>query len=229
MQLLRGRGALAAALGVVVLAAAITGGAYAAGGSSTITVCVHHHGGTLYKAGRCRKGDRKLSFNRQGPAGPQGARGATGPQGPVGQTGPAGPQGLTGPQGPKGDTGPQGATGQTGPAGPQGPTGQTGATGPQGPQGPAGGSTWAVVSASGAIVAQSSSWGSNTVTHIGTGQYCITPGTGAFWVVPAIQGSDPFVADTAGGSCNGSISTVFIYDTHTGALANDGFTVFLAP
>lgn len=219
MQLFRGRGALAAALGVVVLAAAITGGAYAAGGSSTITVCVRHHGGTLYKAGRCRKGDTKLSFNRQGPAGPQGARGAAGPQGPVGQTGPAGPQGPTGPagpQGPKGDTGPQGPTGQTGPAG---------------PQGPAGGSTWAIVGSSGSIVFESSSWGSQAVKQIGTGEYCITPGATAFWVAPAINGSDPYVADVGGGSgaCPGSTSTVFIYDTHTSALTNDGFTVFLAP
>jgi hypothetical protein len=237
MRGLGGRRTPAIALGVAAMATAVAGGAYAAGGSRQVTVCVRHHGGTLYRAGRCHRGDGRLRLGLQGPPGPQGQRGPAGPQGtqgPPGQTGPAGPQGPkgdTGPQGPQGATGPQGPKGDTGPQGPQGATGPQGPQGPQGatgPQGPAGGSTWAIVDSTGSIVAQSTSWGSNTITHIGTGEYCITPGAGAFWVVPDNSTSGPILADVAGGSCSGSLSTVFTY-TASGTHIDDGFIVFLAP
>ncbi len=65
----------------------------------------------------CKAGDTALTFNQQGPPGPQG------PQGPQGDTGPQGPQGDTGPQGPQGDTGPQGEQGPPGPPGPSGALG----------------------------------------------------------------------------------------------------------
>jgi hypothetical protein len=74
---------------VAALAAAILmagGGAYALASSaanSTITVCVNHKNHTLYKAKRCAKGDKKLSWSKQGPIGPRG------PQGVQGQTGPS--------------------------------------------------------------------------------------------------------------------------------------------
>ena len=54
----------------------------------------------------CKKGEKALDWNAQGP---------TGPTGPTGDTGATGP---TGPTGPNGDTG---ATGPTGPTGPRGP------------------------------------------------------------------------------------------------------------
>jgi hypothetical protein len=95
----------------IAAAAVLTagGGAYALASSSggTITVCVSHKSGALYKARRCAKGDKKLSWNRQGPPGMQGPRG---------------PQGIQGIQGMKGDTG---APGQTGPTTTMAPSGST--------------------------------------------------------------------------------------------------------
>jgi hypothetical protein len=46
----------------------VGGSAYALGasGSGTITVCVRHNGGALYKAGKCAKHDRKLTWDKQG-------------------------------------------------------------------------------------------------------------------------------------------------------------------
>ena len=70
-------------------------------------------------AGSCRRGESRLAWNIQGPAGLRGVDGAAGPAGPAGPAGAAGP---------KGDAGARGATG---PAGAQGPVG------PQGPAGPA--------------------------------------------------------------------------------------------
>jgi hypothetical protein len=65
------------------------GGAYAIASSSsgTITICVSHKGGTLYKASKCKKHDKKLSWNRQGVPGPQGVQGVQGVQGPQGPGG----------------------------------------------------------------------------------------------------------------------------------------------
>lgn len=91
-RLLTGRNAPVLALGAIALVIGAAGGAYAAGsGSGTITVCVHHHGGGLYKAHKCAKHDKKLSWNAKGQTGPVGPQGATGSQGPPGpSTGPAG-------------------------------------------------------------------------------------------------------------------------------------------
>jgi hypothetical protein len=77
------------------------GGAYAIATSSvgTITVCVKHNGGTLYKAKRCAKRDKQLSWNNQGPPGPSGATGARGTQGPKGDRGPKGDNGQPGARG----------------------------------------------------------------------------------------------------------------------------------
>jgi hypothetical protein len=69
----------------------------------------------------CKRGERRLVLNRQGP---RGQRGPAGPAGPVGAAGPGSSQsGVAGPAGP------------VGPAGSTGPTGPTGATGPTGPSG----------------------------------------------------------------------------------------------
>src|SRR5882724_13660152 len=51
---------------------------------------------------QCRGNETPLTWNQQGPAGPQGA---PGPQGATGAQGPVGAQGAVGAQGPRGDTG----------------------------------------------------------------------------------------------------------------------------
>ncbi len=85
------------------------------------------------KAKNCPAGQTRLSWNAQGPQGPQGNRGARGPQGsagprgPKGSAGPQGPMGSAGPRGPRGATGPQGAAGPQGAPGPQGPATQASA------------------------------------------------------------------------------------------------------
>jgi Tfp pilus assembly protein FimT len=87
----RPNGHAALAVGICALVMAAVGGAYAATGGGTITVCVHRVGGGLYRAGRCAKHDKKLSWNAQGPRGSQGPKGDMGVQGPPGPaTGPAG-------------------------------------------------------------------------------------------------------------------------------------------
>jgi hypothetical protein len=96
---------------------------------------------------QCQPSEVPLTWNVQGPAGPEGPEGQRGPQGPRGVQGPqgvagpqgvSGPQGLTGPPGPQGATGPAGSPGTTGPEGPQGPAGLSGPGGPEGPAGPPG-------------------------------------------------------------------------------------------
>lgn len=70
------------ALGVTALVIGAGGGAYAASkAGGAIKVCVSHSNGTLYKRKTCRRGDKKLKWNVQGPAG------RTGQQGPRGLTG----------------------------------------------------------------------------------------------------------------------------------------------
>ena len=67
--------------GVVVADAATT--------ASTVKVCTTKKGVVVSatKAGKCRKGYKKVTLNARGRVGP---RGATGPRGPAGPTGPAG-------------------------------------------------------------------------------------------------------------------------------------------
>jgi hypothetical protein len=98
-QLLAARGTPAAIVGVLVLA--VAGGGYAiASGTGTITVCVQHNGGGLYKATKCAKRDKRLSWNKVGQRGATGATGAAGQNGATGATGAAGQNGVTGPAGP---------------------------------------------------------------------------------------------------------------------------------
>ena len=60
------------AVGLIVLAAA-AGGAYAAGqaSSSTITACVRHQSGVFYAADQCHRRDTRLTWNVEGPPGPE--------------------------------------------------------------------------------------------------------------------------------------------------------------
>lgn len=175
--------------------------ALASSGSVTFHACVSKAGALriVSASAKCPAGQSKISWNNAGP------------QGPVGKAGPAGPAGSQGIQGAQGAQGAQGTQG------------------PAGPQGEPGGSTWAIVSSSGTILFSSPSWSSNTITHLSTGVYCITPGAAAFWAIPQGTGADPIVADNAGGSCQGSESTLFLFDTKTGAPTDDEFTVFLTP
>ena len=65
----------------------------------------------------CTSGETTITWNQQGPAGPQGPTGPTGPQGPTGATGPQGATGQAGPQGATGPAGPPGTVqAQAGPS-----------------------------------------------------------------------------------------------------------------
>ena len=130
--------AVAAALGLAASAAALASGGASVTAAGTITACHKSSGKDLRivsHASKCKRSERALTWNVEGPAGPVGPAGATGPAGaagPIGPMGPMGPMGPIGPQGLEGNAGPQGLTGPAGAAGPAGPAG------PQGPQGPAG-------------------------------------------------------------------------------------------
>jgi hypothetical protein len=97
-----------------------------------IRACADDRTGELALRGRCRKGETRVTWNREGPEGPQGVAGPPGEQGIPGAQGPAGEQGPMGRSGGRGPAGPTGPAGATGPAGPTGPTGATGTTGPSG-------------------------------------------------------------------------------------------------
>jgi hypothetical protein len=118
-------------IAIGLVAGVVLGGTYAfgaVGGGGVITGCYDKQNGNLRlidkQAGKsCRRSERQISWNKQGPQGP---------------AGPAGPAGSAGPTGPPGATGATGATGQAGPPGPaggQGPPGPAGADGPPGPPG----------------------------------------------------------------------------------------------
>ena len=110
-RVLSATGAPAVVAAVVTGFAVGGGGAYAlTSGAGSVAACVRHITGVLYQASRCARRDRKLTWGRQGPAGPTGRPGA------------AGPQGAPGLQGAQGSSGSQGATGATGPQGAPGPT-----------------------------------------------------------------------------------------------------------
>jgi len=109
-------------IGLLALFIALGGTSYAVAGRDaqspqTFYACVTERFGTLnlsHADTPCPKGQRKISWNRQGLPGPAGQKGAKGDTGAVGQQGPKGDTGATGPTGP---------TGQTGPPGPPGPAG----------------------------------------------------------------------------------------------------------
>jgi hypothetical protein len=71
---------------------AVAGVSYAAPRGGEVAACVHKQGGGLY-LGRCAKHDKKLSWAKQGaagPRGPQGSQGVAGPTGPLTTTVPSG-------------------------------------------------------------------------------------------------------------------------------------------
>lgn len=90
-------GAIAAAVTAVLAGG---GWALAAPAGGVIEGCANKHTGALRIAAKCKKHEKSISWNSQGPRGPVGDSGAPGPQGPRGAQGPQGAQGATGPQGP---------------------------------------------------------------------------------------------------------------------------------
>lgn len=81
---------------LLVLAVGAGGGyALAASKTKTITVCADKRTGILHLKthGRCKRTQRRVSWNQQGPQGPQGLQGIQGPQGVEGAQGPAGAPG----------------------------------------------------------------------------------------------------------------------------------------
>jgi hypothetical protein len=104
----RGVAVLGAGVGVAVVAVGI---AYATSGqrSSEVVACVAKANGDariVSAKTRCKKGERRVSWNRRGPRGLRGAVGRSGPAGPKGDPG------APGAQGPKGDAGAQGPPGE---------------------------------------------------------------------------------------------------------------------
>jgi hypothetical protein len=88
-----------------VTASALGAFAGVSGSASKITACVKKKGktkGAMRVASKCKRGERKLSWNKVGPTGPQGPAGATGATGASGQTGPAGADGKNGTNGTNG-------------------------------------------------------------------------------------------------------------------------------
>ncbi|MFL5928556.1 MAG: hypothetical protein ACJ77E_16615 [Gaiellaceae bacterium] len=109
------------AVAAVATVGVISGTAYATGltsSATTIRACAAKSNGALRAVStstRCRKSERRLTWNTAGPRGvrglpgPAGIAGGPGPAGIAGGPGPAGPQGPAGNQGPAGPAGPQGA------------------------------------------------------------------------------------------------------------------------
>src|ERR1035437_6975408 len=106
---------LSVAFGTVLLICAWAGSAspQVASATSPIVGCVNKTSGVLRipKGDPCKKFETLLTWNAQGPTGPQGPAGAPGATGPTGAQGPAGPQGVQGPAGPAGAQGPAGSPG----------------------------------------------------------------------------------------------------------------------
>jgi hypothetical protein len=89
-------------MAIASLALLATGGAVALAaspGGPAIRACANKKTGALRLATRCKRSERRVSWNQAGPAGERGPRGFTGAKGGAGATGGAG---GTGPQGPAG-------------------------------------------------------------------------------------------------------------------------------
>jgi collagen triple helix repeat protein len=116
-RLVASRATSAVAVGLLVLA--IAGGGFAiASDGGTIRACAHKGTQVLY-TGKCKKGDKKLSWSQVGPrgaAGQSGASGAVGPRGVTGATGAPGAPGTDGNVGPIGPSEAFNATAASGPA-----------------------------------------------------------------------------------------------------------------
>ena len=121
-QVLITRRSVSYALALLVAGLAVSGIAGAAkkpSASRHVTGCYAKKSGVLrvVKRGkRCKRGERKIAWLKNGERGARGAQGAVGPQGQAGVRGATGPGGPAGSTGAPGSTGPTGATGPTGPS-----------------------------------------------------------------------------------------------------------------
>jgi hypothetical protein len=135
---------------VVVLSLSLAGlGGASQAQATTIYACVKTRSGSVRlvtRTARCRRGEYRLYWNSDGPAGRNGVQGATGPRGATGSRGPTGPTGSKGETGAKGDTGAKGETGS------------------------AASTLWAVVNAEGAL-ARGGTGAVSAAEGSGTGQY----------------------------------------------------------
>jgi hypothetical protein len=90
---------LALAGAVAAVGATTVSGAAAGDDENIIHACRHPQGGWLRvvsSATACKKRERAISWNKEGPQGPAGPQGEPGPAGPPGEKGPPGPQGEPG-------------------------------------------------------------------------------------------------------------------------------------
>lgn len=172
-------------IGLLVPAACLLAGGvtFVAGASvdkksvDAIHACAKKSGGRLRavdSAAKCKRDERALQWNVQGPKGDPGAQG---PAGSAGSTGPAGPTGAAGAIGPAGPVGPPGAPGATGPAGAQGaqgPAGPQGATGPAGPKGNPGAGVSSLEDLNGVACHAAAQSGTVDVTYDASGHAVIT-------------------------------------------------------
>ena len=122
LQSLRGGLTYANVLATGAIFIALGGGAYAASAlpaGEVIYACKKKRGGalrTVSKAKRCKKSERKISWNVrdvQGPNGGAGSQGSAGLPGVLGVAGAAGPPGATGAAGTTGPAGASAATPET--------------------------------------------------------------------------------------------------------------------
>src|SRR3954451_7537032 len=109
----------AVTLAAVVGVAAATGVPHARSDGGAITACVQPNGKPriVTSADKCKKHDRVLTWNVQGPKGDPGAAGPAGPAGSIGPVGPVGPAGQHRDAGPAEPAGAPGRSGAAGPAG----------------------------------------------------------------------------------------------------------------
>lgn len=141
-----------AATGALLLAAfAATSQAQA----QTIYACYKKKSGSIHivtKGGKCKKGESKVSWNSEGPAGKNGTNGTNGTNGAPGK---------------------EGAAGKEGPAGKEGVAGKTGNTGPEGTA-----LAYAEVSSTGTLGSSKGVVKMTPGASPGTGVYCLDiPGT----------------------------------------------------
>ncbi len=116
-----GRAIVIAGLATVALASTTALPGASAKADGAIVACQKPGKGFLRvvrDALNCRRGERVVMWNQNGPAGPAGPQGPAGPAGAQGEKGDPGERGPAGPAGSAGSVGAQGPAGPTGPAGP---------------------------------------------------------------------------------------------------------------
>ena len=111
--LVRAISRLTGVLALALLVCGVSGYAIAQSGQTPKPMkgCASKKGGALRLAKTCRKGERRVTWAKRGPAGPTGSQGPSGPSGPPGPAGAAGAAGAAGSPGATGVSGT--STGET--------------------------------------------------------------------------------------------------------------------